>query len=140
MPTARESDNVNDSCRPAEDVPANQNVKWTNQYALIDVRIIQTLSGNLACPQCYKQNLALKMSNQRGFAANLSVSCTTCDELAGSCFTLEKIDDTQNDDVNRRAVKAFTTLGKEYTALEHFCLVMNVPVMSSITFNNIALL
>lgn len=100
------------------------------------MRIIQTLIGNLAGPR----SLALKMSNQRGFAAKLSVSCISCDELAGPCFTSEKIDDTQNDDVNRRVVKAYTTLGKGYTALEHVCLVMNVPVMSSITFNNIPLL
>lgn len=96
--------------RTAEDVPANQNVKSTKQYALMDVRIIQTLKGNLACPQCFKQNLALKMSNQSGFAAKLSVSCKSCDELAGSCLISEKIYETQNDDVNRRVVKDFTTL------------------------------
>lgn len=61
----------------------------------MDVKRVESLIGNLACPQCLKQNLTLNVSNQSGFAGKLSVLCTSCDELAGSSFTSEKMDDTK---------------------------------------------
>lgn len=105
------------------------------QYAFIDIRCLEPLVTRLACPQCFQQNLVLKTSEQSGFAMKFTISCSTCEESEVSCFTSNKIDQSNNFDINRRVVKSFTALGKGYAAVEQFCMVMNMPILSSKTFH-----
>lgn len=78
---------------------------------------------------------SLQKSDNKGFAFNLSVLCENCYDFTVSSFTSNKIGDSDSFDVNRRTVMAFTDMGKGHKAVEEFCMIMNMSVMSSKTFH-----
>lgn len=124
-----------------ECLPSNTNVNNENspKYILIDVNNLQELFENILCNECKCNSLSVEFGVQHGFSHTLKLICKNCELLKKEVETstvVKKSDMSQKCfDINLRVVQAFLGFGRGFSALEMFCMCMNMKTMSSRTFN-----
>ncbi|GFV44066.1 uncharacterized protein TNCV_3571871 [Trichonephila clavipes] len=106
----------------------------------MDVQFLKGLLKNLLCDVCKSYSLKIDIGGKLGFSRKISVFCTSCDIIKSSNFTSRRISDSegtenQSFDINMRMVQSFLSFGKGYLAMEKFCMLMNMDLPSSRTFN-----
>ncbi|GFY09756.1 transposable element Tcb1 transposase [Trichonephila clavipes] len=99
-------------------------------YNLVDYNQVNNLLRSAKCQYCEKQTLKLELGAKLGFSYNLKLLCSNCDENKTVLNTSLKSGPT-NHDVNLRITQAFSHIGKGYSAIEQFCMVMNIDPFSS---------
>lgn len=108
-------------------------------YIIIDTVALEDLFKNNLCIACKNGGLRVVYERPHGFCHSLKVVCDFCDEAITEVKTSKNITNEngtmQAFDINLRATKAFLSVGRGYTALEKFCMLMNIHLMSSRTFN-----
>ncbi|GFU19627.1 uncharacterized protein TNCV_153221 [Trichonephila clavipes] len=106
-------------------------------YILVDFNQVNNLLRSAKCQYCEKQTLKLELGAKLGFSYNLKVLCSNCDENKTVVNTSLKSVQTSHD-VNLRITQAFSHIGKGYSAIEKFCMVMNIDPFSSTTYGKCA--
>ncbi|GFV14581.1 uncharacterized protein TNCV_3999321 [Trichonephila clavipes] len=90
---------------------------------------------------CNQSTLKLEFGHKYGFSHQLKLVCKTCSEQKMECFTSPRLEKKTNTstpfDVNVRAVQAFLAISGGHASVEKFCMFLNMPLMSSKTFNEI---
>ncbi|GFU77193.1 hypothetical protein TNCV_2789601 [Trichonephila clavipes] len=102
-------------------------------YILVDFNQVNNLLRSAKCQYCEKQTLKLELGAKLGFSYNLKLLCSNCDENKTVVNTSLKSVQTSHD-VNLRITQAFSHIGKGYSAIEKFCMVMNIDPFSSTTY------
>lgn len=109
-------------------------VENDEKYSIVNLRFVEQLVGKLACPECKQVSLVLETLERVGLAQKLQVHCTNCIGLTiAETYTSDKVENKF--DVNRRVVKHFLSTGQGFSALQKFCVVMNMDGMSNSTFS-----
>ncbi|GFS95079.1 uncharacterized protein TNCV_341511 [Trichonephila clavipes] len=106
-------------------------------YILVDFNQVNNLLRSAKCQYCEKQTLKLELGAKLGFLYNLKLLCSNCDENKTVVNTSLKSVQTSHD-VNLRITQAFSHIGKGYSAIEKFCMVMNIDPFSSTTYGKCA--
>ncbi|GFW32164.1 uncharacterized protein TNCV_2601901 [Trichonephila clavipes] len=106
-------------------------------YILVDFNQVHNLLRSAKCQYCEKQTLKLELGAKLGFSYNLKLLCSNCDENKTVVNTSLKFVPTSHD-VNLRITQAFSHIGKGYSAIEKFCMVMNIDPFSSTTYGKCA--
>ncbi|GFS79951.1 uncharacterized protein TNCV_750931 [Trichonephila clavipes] len=106
-------------------------------YILVDFNQVNNLLRSAKCQYCEKQTLKLELGAKLGFSYNLKLLCSNCDENKTVVNTSLKSVQTSHD-VNLRITQAFSHIGKGYSAIEKFCMVMNIDPFSSTTYGKCA--
>ncbi|GFX51252.1 uncharacterized protein TNCV_2736031 [Trichonephila clavipes] len=160
------SKNDNSEKQPLADITRriqNTNVLETNttgkskhfsdvrNYIIVDTECLSNLFTNHLCSICHTASLKLCFGQRNGFAYKMNVEYVNCDltqsEICSSkqlVYTkLHQISNVSKNkffnapfDVNMRIVQGILSLGLGYSALEKFCMHMNLSIMSSKTFNS----
>lgn len=122
----------------------HQNIHHDDQapdYMILSLQSLQNLIGVTACKICGNQSLNISVRNTFGFALQLSVACSECDfehTTYNSEWCKEK-SKRRTFDVNIRMVKAISSIGKGYAALERFCIALNMKPMAHTSYDSILL-
>ncbi|GFT26741.1 uncharacterized protein TNCV_3709371 [Trichonephila clavipes] len=106
-------------------------------YILVDFNQVNNLLPSAKCQYCVKQTLKLELGAKLGFSYNLKLLCSNCNENKTVVNTSLKSVPTGHD-VNLRITQAFSHIGKGYSAIEKFCMVMNIDPFSSTTYGKCA--
>ncbi|GFY79639.1 uncharacterized protein TNIN_112931 [Trichonephila inaurata madagascariensis] len=106
-------------------------------YILVDFNQVNNLRRSAKCQYCEKQTLKLERGAKLGFSYNLKLLCSNCDENKTVVNTSLKSGPTSHD-VNLRVTQAFSHIGKGYSAIEKFCMVMNIDPFPSATYGKCA--
>ncbi|GFU37893.1 uncharacterized protein TNCV_1063931 [Trichonephila clavipes] len=106
-------------------------------YILVDFNQVNNLLRSAKCQYCEKQTLKLELGAKLGFSYNLKLLCSNCDENKTVVNTSLKSVQTSHD-VNLRITQAFSHIGEGYSAIEKFCMVMNIDPFSSTTYGKCA--
>ncbi|GFU60793.1 uncharacterized protein TNCV_3983631 [Trichonephila clavipes] len=106
-------------------------------YILVDFNQVNNLLRSAKCQYCEKQTLKLELGAKLGFSYNLKLLCSNCDENKTVVNTSLKSVQTSHD-VNLRITQAFSHIEKGYSAIEKFCMVMNIDPFSSTTYGKCA--
>ena len=71
------------------------------------------------------------------FAAKMELKCSECDFTESEYTSSRLVSKSKRPpfDINQRVTHAFTIIGKGYAALEQFCMVMNMSIMSKTSFH-----
>ncbi|GFY21063.1 uncharacterized protein TNCV_3991071 [Trichonephila clavipes] len=109
-------------------------------YVIMDVQFLKGLLKNLLCDVCKSYSLKIDIGEKLRFSRKISIFCTSCDIIKSSNFTSRRISDSEGNenqsfDINMRMVQSFLSFGKGYLAMEKFCILMNMDLPSSRTFN-----
>ncbi|GFX90130.1 uncharacterized protein TNCV_2421141 [Trichonephila clavipes] len=120
-------------------------------YIIVDTECLSNLFTNHLCNICHTASLKLCFGQRNGFAYKMNVVCVNCDLDQSEICSSESLVDTKLHqlsnvsknkffnapfDVNMRIVQGVLSLGLRYSALEKFCMHMNLSIMSSKTFNS----
>ncbi|GFW55512.1 uncharacterized protein TNCV_118961 [Trichonephila clavipes] len=89
----------------------------------------------LKCPDCDKQTLKLALGNKVGVSYVLILTCSSCAENVCAVETSNKRQGNTVPDINLRITQAFPNIGKGYSAIEKFCMAVNVYPFSSRTYS-----
>lgn len=100
-------------------------------YAFLNILCLNSLIVDVICPDCMRNSLKFNFTKQLGFAREVSLYCSECN-YSKSTMSSEKTGLSY--DINLRVTQAFKHIGKGYSAIEKFCMVMNIPVFSSKTY------
>ncbi|GFS55440.1 uncharacterized protein TNCV_1627141 [Trichonephila clavipes] len=114
-----------------------KNTSAIGNYILVDFNQVNNLLRSAKCQYCEKQTLKLELGAKLGFSYNLKLLCSNCDENKTVVNTSLKSVQTSHD-VNLRITQAFSHIGKGYSAIEKFCMVMNIDPFSSTTYGKCA--
>ncbi|GFV59464.1 uncharacterized protein TNCV_4921551 [Trichonephila clavipes] len=106
-------------------------------YILVDFNQVNNLLRSAKCQYCKKQTLKLELGAKLGFSYNLKLLCSNCDENKTVVNTSLKSVPTSHD-VNLRITQAFSHIGKGYSFIEKFCMVINLDPFSSTTYGKCA--
>ena len=103
----------------------------------MSLQSVQKLIGATACKICGRQSLNVSVNNSFGFALQLSVACSDCDFQhaeynSGWCKEKSK---RNTFDINTRMVKAISSIGRGYAALERFCIALNMKPMTHTSYD-----
>ncbi|GBM79361.1 hypothetical protein AVEN_32971-1 [Araneus ventricosus] len=107
-------------------------------YVIIDTNVFTDLFKNHMCNTCKNSSLRVVFGRAYGFCQDLKVVCDFCDKVINEVETSKQIIKNENGlnqpfDINLRATQAFLSFGRGYTALEKFCMFLNMRLMSSRT-------
>lgn len=102
-------------------------------YKIVNTQSLAKLFSSLLCPECKQPTMKLKTSGRCGFAYSVMIECDSCLYTANS-FTSDKIEASVFD-INRRMVKFFLSSGQGFSAMERFCMAMNIEGLSNNAFN-----
>ncbi|GFW05058.1 uncharacterized protein TNCV_598521 [Trichonephila clavipes] len=120
-------------------------------YIIVDTECLSNLFTNHLCNICHTASLKLCFGQKNGFAYKMNVVCVNCDLTQSEICSSKQLVDTKLNqisnvsknkffnasfDVNMRIVQGILSLGLGYSALEKFCMHMNLRIMSSKTFNS----
>ncbi|GFW71715.1 uncharacterized protein TNCV_219291 [Trichonephila clavipes] len=160
------SKNDNSKKQPLADITRriqNTNVLETNttgkskhfsdvrNYIIVDTECLSNLFTNHLCNIRHTASLKLCFGQRNGFAYKMNVVCVNCDQTQSEICSSKQLVDTKLHqisnvskntffnapfDVNMRIVQGILSLGLGYSALEKFCMHMNLSIMSSKTFNS----
>ncbi|GFY56072.1 hypothetical protein TNIN_347451 [Trichonephila inaurata madagascariensis] len=106
-------------------------------YILVDFNQVNNLLQSAKCQYCKKQTLKLDLLATLGFSDHLRLLCSNCDETKTIVNTSLKSGATSHD-VNFTVTQACSHIGKGYSAIEKFCMVMNIDPFSSTTYGKYA--
>lgn len=132
------------SCKPTGFALYNSYMPEVNiennsvEYMLVSCNKLIDLLSSFPCKECFHDNLDVKLDVTKGFSHTLSILCSAC---GSKTFfqTSDRISTKESKrpafDVNRRAVKAFSSIGKGHRALEMFCIAMNMKPMQFRSYN-----
>lgn len=121
-----------------------QNVDSSIEYVLLDFSQLSKLFTKVKCSVCGSSCLELDLlETNNGFARKISLNCKHC-ELAGledsktEIFTSKRVSDSKSKrpgfDINLRLSTAFLYLGKGYSGVEQFAMIMNMIPFCSKSF------
>lgn len=101
------------------------------------MKLLTNFLSTLPCKNCYCETVQTKLVGNKTVLANtVLMTCSVCgyvNELRTS-NSLGNTTPRKLYDVNRRVVKAFSSMGKGQRSLETFCMVMNMKPMSHRSF------
>ncbi|GFX54595.1 uncharacterized protein TNCV_792821 [Trichonephila clavipes] len=110
-------------------------------YIIVDKNALCDIFRYTFCGSCNQSTLKLEFGHKYGFSHQLKLVCKTCSEQKMECFTSPRLEKKSNTstpfDVNVRAVQAFLAISGGHASVEKFCMFLNMPLMSSKTFNEI---
>ncbi|GFS92134.1 uncharacterized protein TNCV_1112941 [Trichonephila clavipes] len=110
-------------------------------YIIVDKNALCDIFKYTFCGSCNQSTLKLEFGHKYGFSHQLKLVCKTCSEQKMECFTFPRLEKKSNTstpfDVNVRAVQAFLAISGGHASVEKFCMFLNMPLMSSKTFNEI---
>ncbi|GFW07358.1 uncharacterized protein TNCV_865301 [Trichonephila clavipes] len=110
-------------------------------YIIVDKNALCDIFKYTFCGSCNQSTLKLEFGHKYGFSHQLKLVCKTCSEQKMECFTSPRLEKKSNTsapfDVNARAVQAFIAIRGGHASVEKFCMFLNMPLMSSKTFNEI---
>ncbi|GFV76674.1 uncharacterized protein TNCV_4728941 [Trichonephila clavipes] len=159
------SKNDNSKKQPLADISRriqNTNVLETNtkgkskhfrdvrNYTIVDTECLSNLFTNHLCNIYHTAFLKLCFGQRNGFAYKMNVVCVNCDLTQSEICSSKQFVDTKllqisnvsknkffnaPFDVNMIIEQCILSLGLGYSALEKFCMHMNLSIMSSKTFN-----
>lgn len=115
----------------SNDIPVERK---SGQYVLVNIDCLNKLLDNFNCPECHEKKLQFILGAKLGFAHDIQIICDSC-ENSKSALSCKKSNNSSYD-VNLRVTQAFQHIGKGYSAVEKFCMIMDLPVYSSKTFRN----
>ena len=112
--------------------------KHISGYRLFDMDILKNLICSLACPECSMTMLDFveQFNMKKGLASYVSIVCKHCNYSRNSYTSktffpsFEKSKSTKgmkSFEVNMRMVYAMRNNGTDYSGIETFCAVMNLP-------------
>lgn len=127
-------DVVNVSRLKNESYPDQFDTESKDEYIIVSLENIKKLFANVKCPTCEHKCLLLSSNGKIGFSTNLKLSCDNCHENVSSVTTSESCCESNSPDINLRITQAFSHIGKGYSAIEKFCMIMNIAPFSSATF------
>ena len=103
-------------------------------YRLFHLSILNTVFGNMICPECKTPNLCLQETLKQGLAFKYTItchnvgSCRWCYSFFNSPRTKKNTTKfSRSFDVNPRTVYSMRRLGQGYTSLNFFLYLMNHP-------------
>ncbi|GFV71548.1 uncharacterized protein TNCV_3931441 [Trichonephila clavipes] len=120
-------------------------------YIIVDTECLSNLFTNHLCNICHTVSLKLYFGQRNGFANKMKVVCVNCDQTQSEiCSSKQLVDSKLHEilnlsinkffnapfDVSMRIVQDILSLGLGYSALEKFCMHMNLRIMSSKTINS----
>lgn len=108
------------------------------EYVLADLNSYSQILKLALCPNCYKNTLKAAVKHSYGIAHQISVTCDFCGPIDESINTSQRLKTGSHRpvfDVNRRVTAAVIHMGKGFAALEQFCSIMNMKIMSNTSFN-----
>ncbi|GFV70842.1 uncharacterized protein TNCV_773281 [Trichonephila clavipes] len=111
-----------------------------SSYIIVDKNALCDIFKYTFCGSCNQSTLKLEFGHKYGFSHQLKLVCKTRSEQKMECFTsprLEKSNTSTPFDVNVLAVQAFLAISGGHASVEKFCMFLNMPLMSSKTFNEI---
>ncbi|GFW31094.1 hypothetical protein TNCV_2576761 [Trichonephila clavipes] len=91
---------------------------------IVDFNQVNNLLRSAKCQYCGKQTLKLELGAKLGFSYNVKLLCSNCDAKTVVNTSLKSV--TTGHDVNLRITQAFSHIGKGYSAIKKFCMVMNI--------------
>lgn len=104
------------------------------KYIFVDFEQLQKLFATVKCSTCENQSLVLNSCGKNGFSTNLKLFCSICNAENSSVST--SVSSSSNHaDINLRITQAISHIGKGYSAIEKFCLIMNMDPFSSSTYS-----
>ena len=106
-----------------------------NGYRLIDVSILDSVIGDLKCPDCLEQSLTLKerFEKKKGIASFLEMVCNMdwCDYknnfYTSRTVSSESVQGNQSFDANSRMVYTIRACGQGHAGVEKFTTLMDMP-------------
>lgn len=108
----------------------------SGSYIIVNFHELTKLFVNLKCSHCDEQTLKLELGNKLGFSYNLNLTCSSCAKKLCAVQTSNDRKGNTVPDINLRITHAFFHIGKGYSAVEKFCMIMNILPFSSRTFSN----
>ncbi|GFU47506.1 uncharacterized protein TNCV_2000121 [Trichonephila clavipes] len=110
-------------------------------YIIVDKNAKCNIFKFTFCGSCNQSTLKLEFGHKYGFSHQLRLVCKTCSEQKMECFTSPRLEKNSNTstpfNVNVRAVQAFLSISGGHASVEIFLMILNMPLMSSKTFNEI---
>ncbi|GFW66261.1 uncharacterized protein TNCV_1711601 [Trichonephila clavipes] len=104
-------------------------------FITVNFKQISKMFMKLKCPDCDKQTLKLALGNKVGFFYVLNLTCSSCAENVCAVETSNERQGNTVPDINLRITQAFSNIGKGYSAIEKFCMAVNVYPFSSRTYS-----
>ncbi|GFV44008.1 hypothetical protein TNCV_3571291 [Trichonephila clavipes] len=95
-------------------------------FIVVNFKQISKMFMKLKCPDCDKQTLKLALGNKVGFSYVLNLTCSSCAENVCAVETFYERQGNTVPDINLRITQAFSNIGKGYSAIEKFCMAVNV--------------
>lgn len=107
----------------------------SENFIIVNYEQISKLFIKLKCPDCNEQTLNLELGNKLGFSYNLNLICSSCSENISTVQTSNERKGNSVPDINLRMTQAFSHIGKGYSSIEKFCMIMNILPFSSRTYS-----
>ncbi|GFV58250.1 uncharacterized protein TNCV_4019871 [Trichonephila clavipes] len=104
-------------------------------FIIVNFEQISKMFMKLKCPDCDKEILKLALGNKVGFSYVLNLTCSSCAEKVCAVETSNESQGNTVPDINLRITQAFSNIGKGYSAIEKFCMAVNVSPFSSRTYS-----
>jgi hypothetical protein len=127
------------------------NAEGQRQYIIADVSQINKLLSSLQCPDCGERLLKFVTEKQMGFASEMILSCTGCNETIKKCYSsprcLEKNADGTftpgkhghgNYEINLLLVFLMHELGLGFAAIKKTCSILGIPCMADSTYEELS--
>lgn len=124
--------NLQDSDKTGRN-PICDEIKMHNvpdEYIFVNTADLNNLLTSVKCSTCGSKSLSFDYSASIGFYRNIKLICSTCTELISKMPN--KVECSAN--LNIQITNAFSFIGKGYSAIEKFCMAMNMTPYSSSTY------
>lgn len=101
------------------------------EFSIVDIAVINSLFGLVVCPECGAKSMTFSRGKKDyGLCSKLVLSCSDCDFREDRFSSPRVAGDSEAKirpfEVNLRAMKAISSIGKGATALSDFFAAMNV--------------
>lgn len=121
-------------------------IACSDEYVFLDFSQLSKLLITVKCSECDGKCLEFDLSIEKyGFARKISIVCKDC-ELIGletvksEIYTSKRINNSKSTrpsfDINVRLCTAFSFMGKGYSGLEQFSMIMNMNIFSNSCFDD----
>lgn len=119
--------------------PIPQECLSESEYILISLQSLNDLFENVNCNVCSNKCVCVQTREHHGFAIKLVVKCKSCGSVMCQTFSSPRGESTAKVhnppfDVNTKMVSTFSRFGRGHASMEHFCLGMNMNVMSHTSY------
>lgn len=97
-------------------------------YQIVDDYVLDDAIKQMACPQCFTiASIELSKVKKQGLAFLLQLSCNNCD-WSYNFWSSKKSKNLGSYDINLRTVYSMRRIGKGYSAIKLFFMLMNLPL------------